>query len=39
MWVPQRQRFPSNAERSSESLGLGLCFSSAAAVMIMPLMQ
>src|SRR5262249_12886648 len=39
LWVPQRQRLPASAERTSASLGFGVRSSSSLAVMIMPLMQ
>ena len=39
LWVPQRQRLPSSAARTSCSLGRGLRSSSSFADMIMPLMQ
>src|SRR5262249_33487292 len=39
LWVPQRQRFPASAARTSGSLGRGLRSSSSFADMIMPLMQ
>jgi hypothetical protein len=38
-WDPQRQRFPSRAERMSPSLGFRFLDSNAAALMIMPLVQ
>ena len=39
LWVPQRQRLPSSAVRTSCSLGRGLRSRSSFADMIMPLMQ
>ena len=39
LWVPQRQRLPSSAARTSCSLGRGLRSSSSFADMIMPLVQ
>src|SRR5262245_46489009 len=39
LWVPQRQRLPASAARTSCSLGRGLRSSSSFADMIMPLMQ
>src|SRR5262249_56126189 len=39
LWVPQRQRLPASASRTSPSLGRGLRSSSSFADMIMPLMQ
>src|SRR5262249_51415507 len=39
LWVPQRQRLPASAVRTSRSLGRGLRSSSSFADMIMPLMQ
>ena len=38
-WVPQRQRLPSSAVRICASLGLLFFSSSAAVLMIMPLVQ
>ena len=39
LWVPQRQRLPASAARTSGSLGRGLRSSSSFADMIMPLVQ
>ena len=38
-WMPQRQRLPSSAARTSSSLGFGVLASSAAADMMIPLVQ
>src|SRR6185503_6697384 len=39
LWVPQRQRLPASAARTSASCGCGLRLSRSAAAMIMPLAQ
>src|SRR5262245_52928222 len=39
LWVPQRQRLPASAARTSRSFGRGLRSSNSFADMIMPLMQ
>ena len=38
-WVPQRQRCPSSAERTSSSVGFGFSVNNATALMIIPLVQ
>src|SRR5262249_42387793 len=39
LWVPQRQRLPASAVRTSPSLGCGLRSSSSFAAMVMPFVQ